>query len=168
MIALIQRHRGHCSIESRIDSINEKHSFDGPGLVVLLGWEKRDLEVDLESVEKKIFDKVCGMRIFPDEEGKMNYSLKQFLDENNERGGILWVPQFTLAAKCEKGFRPSFVNAMPPDLAKNRFAQFAKKIDQAPMNCDSKDGLAHIKGVFGANMMLDFCNWGPVTIPLFF
>jgi len=147
-----------------------KDSFSGVGLVVLLGWEQKD-EADqkLEEKEDWILSRCVGMRIFPDSEGKMNLSLDSYLKENTPlRGGILWVPQFTLAAELESGFRPSFVKAMKPELARERFTILKAKIrgENRKDYFKNESNFSNIFGSFGADMDLSFTNWGPVTIPL--
>ncbi|NDF16123.1 D-tyrosyl-tRNA(Tyr) deacylase [bacterium] len=155
MRALIQRTQGIVRIDSELGELRETHSFEGKGLVVLLGWTKDDetrpIE-DLVRAEAWILSRVRGLRIFPDSEGRMNLALSA--------GGILWVPQFTLAATIESGFRPSFSRAMAPERAKERFERFKGRVLETPQS------FREIFGVFGADMNLSFTNWGPVTIPL--
>jgi len=89
----------------------------------------------------------------------MNLSLTDYLKNSGGEGGILWVPQFTLAAELSSGFRPSFIKAMDPAVSKERFENVCANLQaQAPVK--------FIFGQFGANMNLSFTNWGPVTIPL--
>lgn len=157
MRAFVQRVRGSTQIQSALGNERELGAFEGPGLVVLLGWMKDDLGFE-EAREKWLLSRIRGLRIFPDADGRMNLSLESYLGE--KAGGILWVPQFTLAASLESGFRPSFGSAMAPDAARERFAKLkARLIAEAP-------SYQQIFGVFGADMELSFTNWGPVSIPI--
>ena len=163
MKVFVQRVREKTSIHSRSSDFSESSSFEGPGLVVLLGWEKQD-EFDLDALEvreKWILEHVRGLRIFPDRADKMNLNLADYMaQESLEEGGILWVPQFTLAAELKSGFRPSFTKAMDPKFAKERFeALKAKCLLEKPV-------YKQLFGVFAADMELRFLNWGPVSIPL--
>lgn len=126
----------------------------GTGLLVLVGFGKDD-EPDLpdSAVWKKILDKLVNLRIFPDEDDKLNNSLADVA------GGLMLISQFTLFADCKKGRRPSFTNACHPYLAEslfNRFVEDAREV--APGDFAT--------GRFGEEMHLDFTNWGPVTIIL--
>ncbi len=120
----------------------------GIGVVAYIGFKEGD---SIESL-KKMLDKFMGLRIFEDESGKMNLSLSEV------GGNILLVPNFTLAARCEKGFRPSFSDGMNPEEA-IKFFEEAKKIVVERFS-DSKFG------VFGADMKISQTNDGPVTIIL--
>ncbi len=98
---------------------------------------------------EKAVRKVINLRIFPDEEGKMNRSL---LDVNGE---MLVVSQFTLCGDCKKGTRPSFDNSAPPDIANSLYEEFAKGVNNS--------GIKVGTGVFGAMMDVSLINDGPVT-----
>ncbi|WP_027720239.1 D-aminoacyl-tRNA deacylase [Maridesulfovibrio zosterae] len=126
----------------------------GTGIMVLVGFGKEDtLELPNSKVWNMLIDKMIGLRIFEDAEGKMNLSLADI------GGDILLVSQFTLYASCKKGRRPSFTAAAAPDLARELCDQFTKAVTQkAPAKV--------AKGQFGAMMNVDFVNWGPVTIML--
>lgn len=140
MKALIQRvKRASVTIEGEI------YSEIGKGMLILLGVEKRDTQENA----KKLADKLINFRIFDDENGKMNLSL---LDV---KGEILVVSQFTLAADCKKGTRPSFDSAAPPDAANELYEYFVSLI--------SKYGLAVKTGKFQAMMDVSLVNDGPVT-----
>lgn len=126
----------------------------GLGLLALVGFGKEDpAELPTLPIWKKMIDKMLNLRIFEDDEGKLNRSLMDI------KGDIMLVSQFTLYANCTKGRRPSFTDACPPDTAEPLFDQFVEATrDQAP-------GVV-ATGEFGAEMHLDFTNWGPVTILL--
>lgn len=143
MKAVIQR------VKSASVTINNKvHSSIGAGMLVLFCVEKGDTTDKLDWFADKIF----SLRIFEDENGKMN---KSVLDTGRE---ILVVSQFTLAADCKKGTRPSFDNAEKPEIAKNIYEKFVEKL---------KSSNLHIKtGVFAAMMDVSLINDGPVTFIL--
>lgn len=126
----------------------------GKGFMVLVGFGRDDDEgLPGSAVWKKIIDKLINLRIFTDEAGKFNLSLADV------GGDLLLVSQFTLYADCRKGRRPSFTNACAPGLADDLFERFVADVRAAaPAKVDT--------GVFGAEMFLDFTNWGPVTITL--
>ena len=160
MRALVQRVRGITRIDVNAHEEKRQAEFSGPGLVVLLGWAKEDESDDLLKIEDWIMSRVFGLRVFPDKEDRMNNSLDQYKKEiQSPEAGILWVPQFTLAGRLESGFRPSFSRALDPSLARFRFNMFCKRtVEQSP------DSLKNIFGSFGADMELQFTNWGPVTL----
>ena len=119
------------------------------GFLVLLGVEKGDLHEDRELLAKK----VANLRIFTDEKDKMNKSL---LDIDGE---VLVISNFTLCADNKKGNRPSFDNAMPPDIAKEMYEAFCTDL--------KKEGVKKVEqGVFGAHMDVLLLNSGRVTITL--
>lgn len=118
----------------------------GPGLVVLVGVAHGDTEAEAEWLARK----VVGLRIFEDAEGKMNASL---LDVGGE---ILVISQFTLYADARKGRRPSFTDAALPEQAEPLVECFARVVAGA--------GVAVQSGVFGAHMLVEIFNDGPVTI----
>ena len=120
----------------------------GKGFLLLVGIKNGD---DL-SVIKKAADKISKMRIFEDEEGKTNLSLK---DVNGE---ILSVSQFTLMANTKKGNRPSFVEAMRPPMSKELWEDFNKELENAGFHVET--------GEFGADMKVSLENDGPFTIVL--
>ncbi|EGB15962.1 D-tyrosyl-tRNA(Tyr) deacylase [Pseudodesulfovibrio mercurii] len=126
----------------------------GTGLLVLVGFGGAD-KADFPETPawRKMLDKLFNLRIFPDEDGKLNLSLTDI------RGDLLLVSQFTLYADCKRGRRPSFTDACHPYIAESLFERFAEDARAlAPA------GFA--TGRFGAEMHLDFTNWGPVTIIL--
>ena len=116
------------------------------GLLVLVGIAHEDTEKTADYLAKKL----CNLRIFEDENDKMNLSVK---DVN---GKLLLVSQFTLYANCEKGNRPSFVDAAKPEIANKLYEYFCEK-------CAEND-LEIQKGIFGAHMEVELINDGPVTI----
>ena len=118
----------------------------GRGLMVLLGISDEDTEEDLEY----ICDKVTGLRIFEDEEEKMNLALKDV------GGSILLVSQFTLYGDCRKGKRPSFIKAARPEKAIPLYEKMIARMRQQGYTVET--------GVFGAHMSVSIQNDGPVTL----
>ena len=118
------------------------------GLLVLLGVTHEDTSKDVDY----IIDKVLNLRIFEDENEKMNLSLK---DVNGE---LLVVSQFTLYGDCRKGRRPSFSSAARTEVATKLYEEFIEKA--------RKENIVTKTGKFGAHMMVDLTNDGPVTILL--
>lgn len=119
------------------------------GYMILLGVQSDDTERDLETLIKK----VVNLRIFEDNDEKMNLSL---LDID---GGVLCISQFTLCADTKKGNRPSFIGAMHPDKASEFYDRFCDGLKQ--------NGVKRVeKGIFGADMQVSLVNDGPVTIIL--
>ena len=119
----------------------------GPGLLILLGVEEADASGDLDWLVAKI----ARMRIFDDEDGKMNLDLK------DHGGSALVVSQFTLHASTKKGNRPSYLRAARPDHAEPLYRKFCEALSRE---------LCHPvgRGVFGAMMQVSLVNDGPVTI----
>ena len=118
----------------------------GPGLVILLGVGPQDDEAAVQ----KLAEKIAKMRIFPDDQRKMNISL---LDMGGE---ALVIPQFTLFADTRRGHRPSFTDAGPPGIAEPLSPYFA--------HCLRALGIPTGEGEFGAHMIVEIINDGPVTI----
>lgn len=119
----------------------------GPGLLILLGIEDADTPDDCLWLARKI----CGLRVFSDENGKMN------LDLNGIDGELLVVSQFTLHASTKKGTRPSFIKAARPEKAIPLYEQFVK-------DCNEITEKEVQTGEFGAMMDVELLNDGPVTI----
>ena len=134
--------------ESHVTVQDEVVGHIEQGLMVLLGVGKKDTEKDADY----LCDKIVNLRIFEDENGKLNRSL---LDVG---GQMLVVSQFTLLADCRKGRRPSFVNAAPPDEADRLYRYFCDRV--------SRKGIAVETGRFRAMMRVALVNDGPVTIIL--
>jgi D-tyrosyl-tRNA(Tyr) deacylase len=118
----------------------------GPGLLVLLGIHTTD------TAEQALWlaDKIAGLRIMSDEAGKMNVSVA------DKGGSILVVSQFTLYGDCQKGRRPSFIDAARPEIAEPIYEAFA--------NAVRMQGVPVATGVFGADMKVELVNDGPVTV----
>lgn len=142
MIAVIQR-----VTQASVTIDNEIKGQIGLGFMVLLGITHIDTQEDIEWLSKKI----VGLRVFGDEEGKMNLDLKSV------DGNILLISQFTLHASTKKGNRPSFIEAARPEIA---IPLYKKMIAQLEFDLGK-----HIEtGIFGADMKVSLLNDGPVTI----
>ncbi|MCB0549270.1 MAG: D-tyrosyl-tRNA(Tyr) deacylase [Phaeodactylibacter sp.] len=129
-------------------TVNDKTVGEiGPGLLVLLGIEDEDTDEDIEW----LCNKIAKMRIFNDEEGKMNLSVKDV------DGELLVVSQFTLHASVKKGNRPSFIRAARPEFAIPMYEKFIKVLEITA-------GRDVQSGEFGAEMLVRLANDGPVTI----
>lgn len=143
MIALIQRvNHASVSIAGAI------HSQIGQGLLLLLGLEKDDTFSD----GQRLLRKVLAYRVFADDQDRMNLGLKDI------DGELLLVSQFTLAGSTQKGLRPSFSSAMPPEPAKALYEELVAWIQQ--------EYPATATGEFGADMKVSLENDGPVTFIL--
>ncbi|MFN2148790.1 MAG: D-aminoacyl-tRNA deacylase [Anaerolineales bacterium] len=141
MRALLQRvRRGRVSVEG------EEISAIGRGLVILLGVGQGDRK------EQALWlaDKIAGLRVFEDMEGKTNLSIQDVAGE------ALVVSQFTLYADTRKGRRPSFTDAADPDLAREMLAAFIERLQGHDLSVR--------EGIFGAHMLVEIENDGPVTI----
>jgi D-aminoacyl-tRNA deacylase len=132
-------------------TINDKTTAAiGAGLVVLVGFENADNEETISLASQKILT----MRIFEDNDGKMNLSVK------NVAGSLLIVPNFTLAADLRKGNRPSFDTSLNPQQARPLFEKLVALFGQSALNVAA--------GSFGAAMKISLTNNGPVTFILHF
>jgi len=143
MRAVIQR-----VIRAQVSVGGEVVGNIGPGLLVLLGVGKDDTKADAEYLAAK----TTGLRIFEDENGKMNLSLAE------AHGAVLAVSQFTLYGDVRKGKRPSFDEAAPLELARELCEYFVAKIREVGITCET--------GRFQAMMQVELVNDGPVTILL--
>ncbi|WP_019585639.1 D-aminoacyl-tRNA deacylase [Deinococcus apachensis] len=143
MRAVLQRvTRATCTVEGRVTGET------GPGFLVLLGVAPDDTPETARTLAAKI----ARLRVFGDESGKMNRSV---LDIG---GAVLSISQFTLYADTRCGNRPSFTGAAPPEQARALYAEFNSAL--------RAHGLPVGEGVFGAHMLLDLTNDGPVTLTL--
>lgn len=120
----------------------------GKGLVVYIGFSRKDTEANFE----KYAEKIVNLRIFSDKQGKMNQSVA---DKNL---GIMIIPNFTLSACTKKGNRPSFDNAMRPEPARALFNKFVEVLK-------TKNSKV-VSGIFGADMRIGQMNHGPINIIL--
>ncbi|MFO7865102.1 MAG: D-aminoacyl-tRNA deacylase [Salinivirgaceae bacterium] len=142
MRLVIQRSR-----KAQVEVNNEIVGSIEKGLLVLAGIEEADTEEDAQWLVKKLM----GLRIFDDEDGVMNLSVKDI------DGEILAVSQFTLHAKTKKGNRPSYIRAAPPEKAEALFNFFVAQLSES-LNKSVPTGR------FGQHMEITFTNDGPVTI----
>jgi len=143
MKALIQRVTGaEVTVEGKTVGAIDR------GILVLLGVEKGDTDRDLEYIVRKI----TNLRIFHDNEGKMNLSLKDIAGE------VLVVSQFTLSADCRKGNRPSFDHAEGPEKANTMYRKAVERLNN--------EGISVSTGKFASSMQVSLINDGPVTFLL--
>lgn len=143
MRAVVQRARyGRVTVDGQV--ISEI----GPGLVVLLGVGKEDAEDDA----RYLAEKIANLRIFPDQEGKLNLSVR------DTGGSVLLVSQFTLYGDCRKGRRPSFTDAAPPEQALALYQRVKALLEDQGINVAT--------GQFQAEMLVELANDGPVTMLL--
>ncbi len=134
---------------ARVDIENKTVGEIEKGFLILLGVENGDEQRDAEVLAAKI----SGLRIFTDENDKMNLSL------TDVGGGVLVISNFTLCADCSHGRRPSFIAAARPETAEPLYEYFCKKM--------TDNGISRVeKGVFGADMQVSLTNDGPVTIEI--
>jgi len=140
MIALIQR-----VTEAKVVVEGENIGEIGQGILAFVGIEKAD---NAEFVSR-LLNKILSYRIFADNEDKMNLSVQDM------KGGLLLVPQFTLVADTQKGCRPSFSSAAPPDLGETLFNELVLQAKNKYQNIAT--------GKFGSDMKISLINDGPVT-----
>lgn len=142
MRAVIQRVT-HCDVKADGKTAGEIDN----GMLVLLGVKKGDTKKEAE----KLSAKISGLRIFTDENGKMNLSLSDI------GGSVIVVSQFTLCTDCRRGRRPDFGEAAEKDIAEPLYEYFCE--------CMKKEGIAGVEhGIFGADMKVSLLNDGPVTL----
>lgn len=140
MIGLLQR-----VTQARVEVDGKLVGAIDAGLLVLVGVQRDDSEREAD----RLLERLLGFRVFPDAEGKMNRSL------HDVRGGLLLVPQFTLAADTRKGTRASFTTAAPPETGRLLFDYLLTQAGAAYAPVAS--------GRFGADMLVSLANDGPVT-----
>ena len=121
----------------------------GKGLMILVGIEDADTQEDAEWLAGKI----SNLRVFDDENGVMNLSVKDI------KGELMIISQFTLMAQTKKGNRPSYIKASKPEFSKPMYELFCQKVEK-------ESGIKIQKGVFGADMKVALINDGPVTITM--
>lgn len=134
--------------EAKVEVENKTTGKIEKGFLVLIGITHKDTEKDADYLVKKL----CNLRVFEDENGKMNLSIKDV------KGKLLIVSQFTLYADCTSGNRPSFTNAAKPEYANKLYEYFCNKCKEENIEVQ--------KGIFGADMKVSLLNDGPVTIIL--
>lgn len=148
MRAVVQRVK---KASVKIQNTSDEDYINGEidkGLLVFLGITHEDNDKDLDYIA----DKISGLRIFEDEQGKMNLSIDDI------KGEILLISQFTLYGDCRKGRRPGFTDAARPEIA---IPLYEKMIETLKLK-----GIKVEVGIFGADMLVDIQNDGPVTILL--
>ncbi len=143
MITIIQR-----VTTAKVTVNNQSIGKIDTGIMALVAVEKADSEKDAQ----RLLERILNYRIFADSDDRMNLSLRDI------NGGLLLVPQFTLAADTQKGNRPSFISAAPPEKGKELF-DYLQQL--------AKQTYAHVEfGQFGADMQVSLVNNGPVTFTL--
>lgn len=140
MIGLLQR-----VSSAQVQVKNEAVGSINVGLLVFVGVEKNDLEIQAD----RLLEKILGYRIFPDQDDRMNLSVRDI------NGGLLIVPQFTLVADTKKGMRPSFSSAASPERGEELFNFFVESARKKHETIET--------GIFGADMQVSLVNNGPVT-----
>ena len=143
MIGLLQR-----VTQASVASVGVELARIGPGLLVFVGVERSDDETRAD----RLLERLLGYRVFPDADGRMNRSLR------DHGGGLLLVPQFTLAADTAKGARPSFTPAAPPEAGERLFEYLCTHA--------TREWPQTARGRFGADMQVSLVNDGPVTFIL--
>ncbi|MDO9268831.1 MAG: D-aminoacyl-tRNA deacylase [Methylobacter sp.] len=143
MITIIQR-----VTTAKVTVNNQDIGKIDTGIMALVAVEKSDTEKDAQ----RLLERILNYRIFADSDDRMNLSLRDI------NGGLLLVPQFTLAADTQKGNRPSFISAAPPEKGKELFDYLQQLAKQTYANVEF--------GQFGADMQVSLVNNGPVTFTL--
>ena len=143
MISIIQR-----VTTAKVTVNNQDIGKINAGILALVAVEKADTQKDAE----RLLERILNYRIFTDECGRMNLSLRDI------NGGLLLVPQFTLAADTQKGNRPSFISAAPPEQGRQLFGYLQNHATTLYPNVQF--------GQFGADMQVSLINNGPVTFTL--
>ena len=143
MIALLQR-----TTDAQVDIDGRTVAAIGSGILALVGFHKEDSPAQIG----RMAERILGYRLFADEEGKMNRSLA------DTGGGLLLVPQFTLAADTDRGMRASFSSAAPSEVGRMLFENLCEE-------CRGRHGQVET-GEFGADMQVHLINDGPVTFVL--
>lgn len=143
MITIIQR-----VTTAKVTVNNQNIGKIDTGIMALVAVEKKDTEKDAQ----RLLERILNYRIFADSDDRMNLSLKDI------NGGLLLIPQFTLAADTQKGNRPSFVSAAPPEKGKELFDYLQQLAKQTYAKVEF--------GQFGADMQVALVNNGPVTFTL--
>ena len=136
-----------CGSEASVRIDGHIYSQIQKGLLIFIGVEHSDTEKDVEWISKKI----VNLRIFSDENNQMNKSVIDI------KGQLLVVSQFTLHSKTKKGNRPSFIKAARPEFAKPLYEAFLKRLSEYSQSLV-------LTGKFGANMQVNLCNDGPITL----
>ena len=132
--------------EAKVEVENKVVGNIEKGFLVLVGITHDDTEIKADYLAKKL----VNLRVFEDENQKMNLSIKDV------KGKLLIVSQFTLYANCKEGNRPSFTKAAKPEMANDLYEYFCKKCEEYEIDVE--------KGIFGADMQVSLINDGPVTI----
>lgn len=133
--------------EAGVTIQQQLHASIGKGMMILVGIQAEDTQEDIDW----LVGKICNLRIFDDENGVMNLSIREI------QGEILAISQFTLMARTKKGNRPSYIDAAKPEISVPLYEQFIQRL--------SIEMQQKIKtGIFGADMKVNLINDGPVTI----
>ena len=133
---------------AKVDVDSKTVGKNNKGFLVLIGVT----HTDTKEIADYLVKKLCNLRVFKDENSKMNLSIKDV------DGELLIVSQFTLYADCQHGNRPSFVNSAKPDMANELYEYFVERCRKEVKNVET--------GIFGADMKVSLLNDGPVTIML--
>ena len=133
--------------EAGVTIQQQLHASIGKGMMILVGIQADDTQEDIDW----LVGKICNLRIFDDENGVMNLSIREI------QGEILAISQFTLMARTKKGNRPSYIDAAKPDISIPLYEQFVQTLS-------TEMGQEIKTGIFGADMKVHLINDGPVTI----